>query len=140
MGGNVLTPLDLREPHLVRAVTYFASAGKIKTLVLVVLLVAAISISDSRIEPSLGVFYIVPMVLAALALGPLEIVILAGVCAVLRLLFDYPGSATEAVLRFLLAAVAYTVTGLFVTVLVRNREVAIAHLAQIQKEQELRKV
>jgi two-component system, LuxR family, sensor kinase FixL len=140
MGGNVLTPLDLREPHLVRAVTYFASAGKIKTLVLVVLLVAAISISDSRIEPSLGVFYIVPMTIAALALGPLEIVILAGVCAVLRLLFDYPGSATEAVLRFLLAAVAYTVTGLFVTVLVRNREVAIAHLAQIQKEQGLRKV
>jgi signal transduction histidine kinase len=103
-------------------------------------MMAAIFFVDSRVQASLGVFYILPMVLAAFALAPLEIAVFAIVCAMLRGLVDSPVSPPEAVLDFMFAAAAYTGTGLFVMVLVRNREVALTHLLQVQREQDLRRV
>jgi len=140
MGSTILTPLDLQEPHLVRLVTYFASASKVRVVALVFSMMVAISYADSRVEASLGVFYMLPMMLAALALGPLEIAILSILCAQLRRLFDFPGSPAESILRFMFAALAYAGTALFVMMLVRNREAALAHIRQIEKEQDLRKV
>ena len=83
--------------------------------------------------------YILPMMLGAVMLGPFEIAGLALVCASLRGRFDVPSSQAEAMLRFAFASLAYFASGLFVTALVRNRELVVEHLAKIQREQELRR-
>jgi two-component system, LuxR family, sensor kinase FixL len=132
---------DYGESYLTRILAFCLSAGKLRVLAMAVLMMAAITFVDSRIEPSLGVLYILPMIFAAVALAPMEIVALAVVCAILRWLFDfYPSSVVESVFRFLFAATAYTGTGLFIMVLVRNRQQALEHLLQIQHEQGLRRV
>jgi signal transduction histidine kinase len=64
-----------------------------------------------------------PMMLAAIVLAPWQTIILALVCALLRLWFDLPSPPTvEIVLRFIFASLAYTGAGMFVTALIRNRQ------------------
>ena len=88
---------------------------------------------------SLGVLYILPMMLAALVLEPLELAALALFCAFVRSRFDYPGAGIELELRFAFAAVSYFTCGLFVAALVSNHRLVKEHLDRIQREQELRK-
>jgi signal transduction histidine kinase len=88
---------------------------------------------------SLAALYIVPMMLAAVVLRPLETAALAIVCSYIRSWFDIPGSPADLALRFVFAASAYFVSALFVTELVRNHNQAIRHLGQIQIEQRLRR-
>ncbi len=90
-------------------------------------------------EMSLAALYILPMMLGAVVLRPVETGAFAILCSFLRSWFDVPGTTTaELILRFVFAALAYFVSGLFVTALVRNREQAVRHLDQIRKEQTLR--
>jgi two-component system sensor kinase FixL len=105
-------------------------------------MIAAIAFADwaIRLNISLGVLYLVPMMFAATVLDPPAIFALAGVCAILRLLFDYsPSSLEESVLRFSFAAFAYCCAGLFMTALIRNRRLIATHLSAMQKEQSIRK-
>jgi two-component system sensor kinase FixL len=89
---------------------------------------------------SLGVFYILPMVIGANVLEAPAIVILAVICSFLRSLFDLPHPPyLEELLRFVFATLAYVSSGLFVATLIRNREMTIAHLAKLRQEQELRR-
>lgn len=88
---------------------------------------------------SLGVLYLLPMMVAALILQPLELAALALFSAFLRSRFDYPGSSIEITLRFAFASVSYFTCGLFVAALVSNRKLVKEHLAKIQREQALRK-
>jgi len=89
---------------------------------------------------SLGVLYMLPMMSGALFLEPLELALLALVCAFVRSRFDYPGTNIELGLRFVFAALSYFTCGLFVAALVRNRRMTSQHLARVQSEQALRKV
>jgi signal transduction histidine kinase len=57
----------------------------------------------------------------------------------LRSLFDTPGSNAELALRFVFALLAYTLSGLLVSGLVRNHELVRNHLRGVQVEQELRR-
>ncbi|HLH44497.1 MAG TPA: ATP-binding protein [Bryobacteraceae bacterium] len=115
-------------------------ARKAKVGIAAVLLVLVVAWSDWRVGHtlSLGVLYILPMMLGALALRPAEIAGLAILCAWLRFLFDVPGERLETILRFVFSSLAYFVSGLFVLVLVRNRDLVIENLARVQKEQALR--
>lgn len=70
---------------------------------------------------SLGLLYIVPMMLAAIVLSRWQTISLALACALLRLLFDVPSPRVETVLRFMFASLAYTGAGLFAAALIRNR-------------------
>ena len=73
-------------------------------------LLAVAAIADWLVgHISLGVLYILPMMLAALVLEPLELAALALFSAFLRSRFDYPGSDIEIVLRFAFASVSYFV-------------------------------
>ena len=90
-------------------------------------------------KASLGIFYIVPMVIGAPALPWPGIVLLAIVCSSLRSAFDIPSPYVEQLLRFIFATLAYASAGLLVAALIRNRELKIAHLANIRREQELRR-
>ena len=116
-------------------------AGKKKILLWTAALVILTTAADwaTGNEMSLAALYILPMMLGAVVLRPVGTAAFALLCSLLRSLFDVPGSTTpELILRFVFAALAYFVSGLFVAALVRNREQAIRHLDQIKKEQSRR--
>jgi two-component system sensor kinase FixL len=104
-------------------------------------LITLIAAADRYVgnKASLGIFYIVPMVIGAQALPWLGIILLAIVCSSLRSAFDIPSPYVEQLLRFIFATLAYASAGLLVAALIRNRELKIAHLANIRREQELRR-
>ena len=129
-------------------IDFFLKAGKIKILVVVGCLIGIIAITDWAVGNtfSLGVLYILPMMLGALVLRQPETAALALLCAFLRSRFDTPSTDLEAVLRFVFAYISYFACGLFVAALVRNREFVAEHLRlmgehvnRIEREQELRR-
>jgi two-component system sensor kinase FixL len=121
--------------------TGFFSVGTQKTLTAAFVAVGVIAIADRAIgnTASLGLLYMLPMVVAATVLRPAPIVALAAVCSSLRSWFDIPAPPLEMLLRYLFAFVTYAGAGLFVVVLIRNRAVTLEHLATLRREQELRR-
>ena len=115
-------------------------AGKVKILLTTAILVALTSYLDWMVgrNVSLAPLYILPMMLGAVALSPLEIALLAVLCSYLRSRFDTYGSSAELTLRFVFADAAYFVSGLFVSGWVRNHELVRNHLVRMQIEQDLR--
>ena len=115
--------------------------GKGKLLSLVGALTALIAVADWYVgnRASLGVFYIMPMVVGAVVLTPFETVFLAILCSFLRSCFDIPSPHIEELLRFVFATLAYAMSGLFVTALIKNRKLVEEHLGRIRREQELRR-
>ena len=116
-------------------------AGRATVLFLTVVLLALVALADWSVgnSVSLSVLYILPMMLGAVVLRPWETAGLALLCAFLRACFDVPASHAEIVLRFAFASLAYFSSGLFVTALVRNRELVVESLAKVQHEEELRR-
>src|SRR5437773_2024296 len=116
-------------------------AGKTNILAATAILVLLTALLDRSVgrNVSLAALYLLPMLLGAVVLRPAETAVAALLCSFLRSRFDTPGSPAEIMLRFVFAAAAYFLSGLFVTVLVRNHELAIQHLASIQIEQALRR-
>jgi signal transduction histidine kinase len=117
-------------------------AGKTATLAFIGGLVAVIATADwyAGIHASLGAFYIVPMVIGATVLPASGITILAIVCSTFRSMFDLPRPPyLEELLRFVFATLAYASSGLLVAALISNRELTIRHLANLRREQELRR-
>jgi signal transduction histidine kinase len=117
-------------------------AGRAATLAAIGGLVALIATADwyAGTHASLGVFYIVPMVIGATVLPASGITFLAIVCSTFRSLFDLPRPPhLEELLRFIFATLAYASSGLLVAALIRNRELTIRHLANLRREQDLRR-
>jgi two-component system, LuxR family, sensor kinase FixL len=119
----------------------FLKAGKIKVLSLTAATILPIALADWYIgsRASLGVLYIVPMMMAATVSAPAGTVCLAFLCSFLRSLFDLPSPHLESMLRFIFAVLAYSGSGLFVTALIRNRDLVLEHLGRMGREQELRR-
>jgi signal transduction histidine kinase len=126
---------------LKEATGFFFRLGKTKVLLATAGLVLLVAVVDWSVGPtiSLGVLYILPMMLGALVLRPGETATLALLCAFLRFCFDVPSSHAEAWLRSIFASLSYFVSGLFVTALVRNREMMVVNLARVEREQALRR-
>ena len=116
-------------------------AGRVRVLCAVAAAIVAIAVTDGYVvgtRASLGLLYILPMMLAATILTPSQTVALAFVCSVLRGLFDTPSPPLEILARFLLGLVAYAGSGLIVTALIRHRALVMEHLVRMRQEQELR--
>lgn len=88
---------------------------------------------------SMAPLYIVPMMLGAVVLRRGETAALAVFCASLRAWFDVPGPSADLVLRFVFATVAYFVSARFVTLLVNNQQLAVAHVRELRIEQDRRR-
>jgi two-component system sensor kinase FixL len=103
-------------------------------------MIALIAVADWYVgnRASLGVLYIMPMILSGTVLTPPQTVAAGLLCASLRSCFDLPSPPLEALLRFVFAALAYSGSGLFVIALMRNRQLAIEHVGRLRREQELR--
>ena len=117
------------------------SARKNRLLPLVAGLVALIATADHAVgnRMSLGVLYVLPMMLGAIVLTPVQILLLSILCSSLRSWFDLPSPYIEMLLRFIFALISYSACGLVVAALIRNRQVAVEHLQRIGREQALRK-
>jgi two-component system sensor kinase FixL len=92
-----------------------------------------------NIEYSLGVLYVLPMLLGGVVLNRRQVVALALLCAFARGLFTDLPTYLDYILRFAMATLAYCGIGLFIIELRRNRQMYIVHLTQIEKQQALRR-
>ncbi|PWU11723.1 MAG: PAS domain-containing sensor histidine kinase [Terriglobia bacterium] len=120
---------------------FWLEAGERRILLIVCILIPCVTLMDWSVgdRVSLGVLYILPMMIGAIILNARGTALVAIVCAFLRAWFDTPASLLEATLRFVFAWLAYFVSGLFVMALVRNRRLVVEHLSRIEREQGLRR-
>ena len=88
---------------------------------------------------TLGILYVLPIVIAATVLNRIEILLLAIVCAYIRGQFNVQATALDNALRFLMATIAYTGVGLLIVEMSRNRRAVIAYYATLKLEQDLRR-
>jgi PAS domain S-box-containing protein len=110
---------------LVHVIAFFLRGSKVRVLAITAALIVLIAAADWSVgnRASLGVLYILPMMLGARVLAPWQTVALALICSSLRSWFDIAGSPpVEMLLRFIFASLTYAGSGLFVTALIRNRE------------------
>src|SRR5690242_901894 len=84
-----------------------------------------------RLDFSLGIFYAIPVVLAATVLNRWQIVLFAVLCACLRGVFTPAASPLEFFLKFVMASIAYCGSGLLVVEMSNNRRRIIEHLARL---------
>jgi signal transduction histidine kinase len=114
---------------------------KRRVLPVALVLVGALTVLESYVELdfSLGVLYMLPVLIASAALSRWQIVLFALFAALARAPFTPAASGLEVFLKWLMAAIAYAATGLLVVEMSNNRRRIIQSLARLQREQELRK-
>jgi two-component system, LuxR family, sensor kinase FixL len=103
------------------------------------LLIVLIATIDWLTKPyiSIGFLYLFPIMLIAGFLPRWQIVVVALVCAVLQELFsELPSS--EAVTRLVMASAGFVGTGLFVSEIIRNRQIALEHVSELEIHSKLR--
>lgn len=111
-----------------------------KVLGVALLFLAAITLLEwySKLDFSLGVFYVFPVLIAAMALTHWQVVLLAAFCAWVRSFFVPELPPIEWGLRFLMAMLAYSGAGLLVAEVNRNRRILSAAFNQVKLEQQMR--
>jgi two-component system, LuxR family, sensor kinase FixL len=117
----------------------YAPASRTKLLVSAGLLITVIALVDWLTKPyiSIGFLYLFPIMLIAGFLTRWQIVLVALVCAVLQELFSELPSG-EAITRLLMASAGFVGTGLFVSEIIRSRQMALEHVAEIETHSKLR--
>lgn len=86
---------------------------------------------------SIGFLYLFPIMLIAGFVTRWQIVLVGLVCAVLQELFsELPSS--EAITRLLMASAGFVGTGLFVFEIIRNRQIALEHVEEVETHTRLR--
>ena len=88
---------------------------------------------------SLGILYVLPVVVAATALTHVQVVLMALGCAFIRDQFHPPLEPIETLLRFLMASIAYSSAGLLVLEVFQNRQRMLLHYLQLRLETGLRR-
>src|SRR6185369_16361467 len=101
----------------------FLKIGKIRVLSATAAMIVLIAVADRSIgsKASLGILYVLPMMMAATVITAPQTLLLALLCSILRACFDIPAPNLEKLLRFPFAIVTYAGSGLIVTALIRNR-------------------
>lgn len=102
--------------------------------------IVAIATIDYVTKPyvSIGFLYLFPIMIVGGFLRRSQTVLVALACAVLQEAFsNLPG--TEAVVRLLLGSAGFTGTGLFISELIRNRQIVLKHVGELEEQERLRK-
>jgi len=102
-------------------------------------LIAAIAALDFVTKPyfSLGFLYLFPIMIVGGSLRRPQIVLVALGCAFLQEAFsNLPGN--EAVVRLVLSSAGFAGTGLFVSELMRNRQIVLTHVVELEEQERLR--
>jgi two-component system sensor kinase FixL len=118
----------------------YSENNRRRFLVAAGVLIVVIAVVDWRTKPfiSIGFLYLFPILLVAGFLPRWQIIFVALICAVLQELFSELPS-NEAITRLLMASAGFGGTGLFVSEIIRNRQMALDHLAEVETQVGLRK-
>ncbi len=111
-------------------------------LVRAMVLIALIALIDWRVETnvSLGFLYLFPMLMVGLSLSRWQIGLVAALCTFLVEAFDpFPFVASESIPRNILVFAAFFGAGLFVYESNKNRALTQKHVADLEKEMDLRR-
>jgi two-component system sensor kinase FixL len=117
----------------------YSKGNRKRFLIAAAILIAAIAIIDWLTKPyvSLGFLYLFPILLIAGFLPRWQITMVALGCAVLHELFsNLPPH--QAMTRLAIVAAGFAGTGLFASEVVRNRQMAIEHLQELETQIRLR--
>src|SRR5690606_11439737 len=87
---------------------------------------------------SLGLLYVVPVMIAATALSRVQVVLMALLCAAIRDQFHPPLEPIETFLRFAMATTANGAAGLLVLEIFQNRQRVLQYLTELRLETGLR--
>jgi len=110
----------------------YSSLRRGRALAFAAALVALIAALDWVTQPnfSLNFLYLFPIMLAGGYLARWQIVVMAAGCAILGELFS-PFPKADAVTRMAMMTIAFSGTGLFISELVRKRQLAVEHLQEL---------
>lgn len=92
-----------------------------------------------RFDFSLGVLYTIPVLIAAAVLTRWQMVLFGIFAAIARAPFTPATSSLEFVLKFAMASIAYTCTGLLLVEMSNNRRRLLVSIQRVQMEQALRR-
>ncbi len=111
-----------------------------RVLPLAFALIAALAAIESyyRFDFSLGVLCAIPVLMASSVLTRWQIVLFGLFAALARTPFTPAASTLEAFLKFVMASLAYTTTGLLLVEMSYNRRRLLESFARVQTEQALR--
>jgi hypothetical protein len=134
--NTTMETLDVLTPGSPRIADLFQRAGKAKILSLIIVLMARTAAADwwAGTQVSMGVRYVLPIMMAATVFRPSAVVLLSVVCAVLGLRFYRPDSTLETTLHFFFTLAANLCSGLFMHSVIRNRQIVVRHVDQMKRE------
>jgi len=117
----------------------YSRKNRLPFLITAALLIAAIATIDWLTKPyiSIGFLYLFPILLIAGFLRRWQIVVVALICAVLQELYSELPSG-EAITRLLMASAGFAGTGLFVSEIIRSRQMALEHVEELETHTKLR--
>lgn len=112
-----------------------------RVLPVALLLIAALTAVEwyYSFDFSLGVLYTIPVLLASAALNRWQIVLFGVFAALARAPFTPAASPLESLLKFAMATIAYSCTGLLLVEISNSRRRLLESFAKVQLEQELRR-
>ena len=118
----------------------YSESNRKRFLVAAAILIVVIAVVDWRTKPfiSIGFLYLFPILLVAGFLPRWQTILVALVCAILQELFSELPSR-EAIYRLLMASAGFVGTGLFVSEIMRNRQMALDHLSEVETQIGLRR-
>jgi two-component system sensor kinase FixL len=118
----------------------YTPENRVRLLTLAAVIVATIAAIDFVTKPyfSLGFLYLFPIMIVGGVLPRGQTIAVALVCAVLQEVFSNLPE-TELLVRLILTSVGLSGTGLFVSELVRNRQIVLQHVIELEEQEKRRK-
>ncbi|HLH07133.1 MAG TPA: ATP-binding protein [Terriglobales bacterium] len=117
----------------------YAPKNRMRMLLLAGAFIALVAVIDWVTKPylSLGFLYLFPMIIVGGFLTRPQIVGVALVCSALQESFsNLPPS--EAITRLFMASIGFIGTGLFVSEIIRKRQIALEHVEEVESQIKLR--
>jgi PAS domain S-box-containing protein len=125
--------------NLAVAFSIYSTSNRRRLLIIATIMSVAIAVLDWKTESylSIGFLYLFPIMLVSGFLSRLQIVWLGIGCSILQELFsNLPPFAAAP--RLVLSSAGFIGTGLFIHELLLNRRLAVAHLEEMERENNLR--
>src|ERR1700685_4619551 len=132
-------PLPIYAPPVKDLLSIYAPVNRARLTLVAGLLISGIAVVDWATKPfiSLGFLYLFPIMILGGFLSRTQIFGVALVCAVLQEAFsNLPEN--EAVIRLLFSSAGFAGTGLFISELIRNRQITMKHVEELEGQIKLR--